>query len=136
LDERSPFEGLRRFLLDHVATYDELEVLLLVQRHPEVDWTAAAAAERVGLPTEASRAALESLVEHDLLVRHGNPTMYRYAPASNALAVSAEQVQLAHRRDRFAIVQVMTTNAMDRVRGAAIRRLGEALQLRDSKKNR
>ena len=136
MKDRTAFQDLRQFLLDNVATYDELEVLLLLQRQPELDWAVNAAAQALGLPTEACQVALENLAAHGLLVLGRNPVTFRYAPASKELAEAAEKLQRAYRKDRFAIVQLMTTNAMDRVRAAALDRLGGALQLRDSKKLR
>jgi DNA-binding IclR family transcriptional regulator len=135
LKEQTAFQELRRFLFDNVATYDDLEVLLLLQRRPELDWTVNAAAELLGLSTDACQQALETLAAKGLAAIGGSFT-FRYAPASKELAASAQQLQRAYVDDRFAIIQLMTTNAMDRVRAAALGRLGEALQLRDTKKLR
>lgn len=135
LTESSALGNLRRFLFDHVTTYDELEVLLLTQREPAVFWSAVTAAESVGLSTEACRLALEHLAARGLLVGHTTRAAFRYAPNSHTLATGAEQLQLEYGKDRFAIVQIMTTNSMVRVRGAA-RNLSEALQQREQKKAR
>lgn len=134
MKEQTAFQDLRQFLFDNVATYDDLDVLLLLQGQPEVDWTIQAAAPVLGLPAEACQVALENLAAHGLLVLGGNPSTFRYAPASKELGDAAELLQRAHRKDRFAIVQFMTTNALDRVRAAALARLGGALQPRYSKK--
>jgi hypothetical protein len=58
---------------------------------------------------------------------------FSYAPANKQLAYAAEQLQRAYAHDRFAIVQLMTTNAMDRVKAAALDRLGNSLQLKKSR---
>lgn len=136
LKERTAFQDLRQFLFDNVATYDELETLLLLQRQPALDWEANAAAQALGLPVDQCQTALESLAARGLLGRGEGPGTFRYAPASKDLAQAAEQLQRAYLKDRFAIIQLMTTNAMDRVRAAALDRLGGALRLRDSKKRR
>jgi hypothetical protein len=136
LKDRTLFQDLRQFLLENVATYDELEALLLLQRQPALAWESNAAARELGLPVRQCEAALENLAARGLLALGGNPITFRYAPASNELAEATEQLQRAYRKDRFAIVQLMTTNAMDRMRAAALDRLGGALQLRDSKKQR
>jgi hypothetical protein len=128
-------DNLRQFLFDHVTTYDELEVLLLAQRKPAVYWSAATAAETVGLSTEACRVALERLAARGLLVGHSSRAAFRYAPNSQTLATGAKQLQLEYGKDRFAIVQMMTANSMVRVRGAA-RNLSEALQQREHRKAR
>lgn len=134
MNESSAFDGLRQFLFDHVASYDELEVLLLLQRQTERHWSAAAAAEQLGLPIATCLTALENLAAQGLLVHHGNPASFRFAPGSKDLALGTEQVQRAYRSSKIAIIRIMTTNAMARVRARALRRLEEALQVRDSKK--
>jgi hypothetical protein len=134
LRQPAAFQDMRQFLFDHVATYDELEVLLLLQGQPELDWTIKTAAQELGLLGEACQVALENLAARGLLALGGNPTTFRYAPASKELGDAAERLQRAYLKDRFTIVQLMTTNAMDRVRAAALDRLGGALQLRNSRK--
>jgi hypothetical protein len=131
----SAVEDLRRFLFDHVTTYDELALLLLAQRESEVYWSATSAAESLGLSTEASRVALESLTARGLLVGNSSQTAFRYAPNSKTLATKADHLRRAYGDDRFAIVQMMTANAMLRVRGAAARNFGEALQQRGHKRS-
>lgn len=136
MKDRTHFQQLRQFLFEKVATYDELETLLLLQRQPQLEWSPNAAMQALGLPLEQCEAALENLAAHGLLVLCGDPVTFRYAPASRELAEASAQLQRAYSKDRFAIVQLMTTNAMDRVRAAALERLGGALQVRDSKKLR
>lgn len=136
MKDRTHFQRLRQFLFDNVASYDELETLLQLQRQPGLEWTPNAATRALGLPLEQCKTALENLAAHGLLVMGGNPVTFRYAPASKELAEATEQLQRAYDKDRFAIVQLMTTNAMARVRAAALERLGGALHLRDSKDNK
>ena len=82
---RTAFQDLRQFLFNNVATYDELEALLLLQRQPELDWAVEAAARALGLPVDQCEAALESLAARGLLVLGANPVTFRYAPASKDL---------------------------------------------------
>jgi hypothetical protein len=133
LKEQTTFQDLRQFLFHYVATYDELEVLLLLQGQAELAWTINTVAQELGSAAETCQVALENLAARGLLVLSGNSTTFRYAPASKALNDAAEQLQRAYRTDRFAIVHLMTTNAMDRIRAAALERLGGVLQLRDWK---
>ena len=136
MKDQTALPDVRQFLFDNVATYDELEVLLLLQRRPEVEWSVTTTAQALGLLADACQVALENLAGHGLLVPGGNPITFRYAPASKELGEAVEQLQRAHGKDRFAIVQLFSTNAMDRVRAAAIDRLGGALQLRGAKRPR
>jgi hypothetical protein len=134
LKDRTAFEDLRDFLFDHVATYDELETLLLLQRQPALDWEVNATAQTLRFEVDRCEVALENLTTNGLLARSGSPVTFRYAPASKALAEAAERLQRAYLKDPLAIVQLMTTNAMDRVKAAALARLGGVLHLRAAKK--
>lgn len=136
MKDQTAFPDVRQFLFENVATYDELEVLLLLQRRPEVDWTVTTVAQALGLLADACQVALENLAAHGLLCLGENPRTFRYAPASKELGEAAERLQRANGEDRFAIVQLMTTNAMERVRAAALDTLGGALHLRDAKRLR
>ena len=136
LKEHTAFPDLRQFLFDNVASYDELELLLLLQRQPELDWTVAMAAQELGLLADGCQVALENLAAHGLLVLGVNPVTFRYSPASTQLGEGAEQLERAYRKDRFVIVQLMTTNAMDRVRAAALQKLRGAPQPRGGNKLR
>lgn len=132
LKESTTPQHLRQFLFDHVTSYDELATLLLLQQKPDVASTIEETASALGLSTEACQLALENLAVRGLLVL--GEEKFRFAPANNDLAATVEQLQCFYREDRFAIVQLMTTNAMDRVRAAAVDRFG--LQQRVSAKSR
>jgi hypothetical protein len=107
--------------------------LLLLQREPQVARSISAVAQSLGLPVELCRVALETLAARGLLALGGDPVTFSYSPANKQLAYAAEQLQRAYSNDRFAIVQLMTTNAMDRVKKAALDRLGGSLQLKKSR---
>jgi hypothetical protein len=132
LKEPTALRDLGQFLFDHVASYEELEALLLLQQGPDVAWSIEETAGVLGLSTDACRSTLESLAAHGLLVVGG--ATFRYAPANGDLAAASVQLQRAYTSDRFAIVQLMTTNALQRVRAAALGRFG-ALQQRDDPKS-
>jgi hypothetical protein len=51
-----------------------------------------------------------------------------------SLALAVEQLARVHRENRFAVVEIMSTNAVERLRTAAIRRLAQAFRLREPKK--
>jgi predicted ArsR family transcriptional regulator len=136
VNDPSPLDSLRLFLFNYVATYEELEVLLLLHSKPEQYLHVEVAAKETGIPVETARTALENLAARGLLVTGASPGAFRYAPANKALAMSAEQVQRAYRNARMAIIQMMTSNAMERVRADAIRRIAEARLRRDVKGER
>jgi DNA-binding IclR family transcriptional regulator len=120
LKEPPTLQLLRQFLFDRVTSYDEIEALLWLQKNPGHASTITEIASALGLSRAACLLALENLAAQGLLAL--GEEKFRYAPANEELAAAAEQLRRFNSEDRFAIVQLMTTNAMDRVRAAAVSR--------------
>jgi hypothetical protein len=133
-DEQS--ERLRHFLRDHVSGYEELETLLLVAREPARDWTATEVATLLNVPVESIASALESLLSAGILdrVQHRHPPAYRYAPRTDSLREEVLELQRAYSEERLTVMQMMSANALERVRTAALRRFADAFRLEGSKK--
>jgi hypothetical protein len=126
---------LREFLRQHVSSFEELEALLFFVRGPRRAWALSDVASALKLSEEMTEAALagisEAFVTRDTGV--GSRATFRYAPRAD-LEPLAERLQRAYAEERLTIVQIMSTNAMQRVRSSAARRLAEAFRLERSKK--
>jgi hypothetical protein len=129
-------ERLRLFLWDHVPGYEELQALLFVARAAGQDWTDFEVAESLNVPVEPISSALESLVSTGMVeaVRRGNLTAFRYAPKTDNLREAVVELQRAYSEQPLTVMQMMSTNAMERVRTAALRRFADAFRLERSKK--
>jgi hypothetical protein len=129
-------ERLRLFLRDHVPGYEELQALLVVAREAGQDWTESEVAESLNVPVEPISSALDSLVSTGMVevVRRGNLTAYRYAPTTDILREEVAGLQRAYSEQPLIVMQMMSTNAMERVRTAALRRFADAFRLERSKK--
>lgn len=122
---------IQRFLLEHIASYEELEIVLLLCQRAERDWTAAQIAEETRMPAGACSAALEALQKQGLLAEGALAASFRYAPGSSALAAHVVRLAAFYQQQRLAVVQMMSANAVDRLRTAAIRRFAEAFRFRE-----
>ena len=133
---QEPSERLRRFLRDHVSGYEELEALLLLAREADRDWSGNEVAASLNVPMEPIPSALRSLVAAGLaeLVRRGDRTAYRYAPKTDILREEVVELQRAYSEQRLAVMQMMSNNALERVRAAALQRFADAFRLEGSKK--
>ena len=129
-------ERLRLFLRDHVAGYEELQALLFVARAAGQDWTDSEVALSLNVPVEPISSALESLVSTGMVevVRRGNLTAYRYAPTTDVLREAVVELQRAYSEQPLTVIQMMSANALERVRTAALRRFADAFRLEGSKK--
>lgn len=129
-------EALQAFLREHVSSFEELETLLFLARGPHRSWSAQELAAALKLGDDNVQAALGGLIAVGNLVEvstHGTTTGYRYAPAP-ALRPLLERLRVAYDEERVLILQLMTSNALQRVRSAAAHRLADAFRLQRDKK--
>ena len=134
VDDPSP--QLRELLRDFVSSYEELEVLLLLARE-ERDWSIPELAEALRAPYDVIEAAAESLVEVRGLVEtvtRAGQRRFVFAPENDERRALVAELGEAYLERRLAIVQIMSANAVARVRGAAIRRFADSFRLDRPKK--
>lgn len=116
-------------MAETIETFEQLEVALLFGRGPESARSEDAIAAELRLPSAAVVDALDRLTRAGLLTRSANSAsgyhLWRSAPGTT-LATLAERYD----RDRVAIMQLMTTNALDRVRTSALRAFSSAFLLK------
>ena len=132
----SPSEFLQAFLHDSISSYEELEALLLLVRQCDRSWSDGEVAEALKVPVDAIASALDALASVEGLLGVDTQTGQRrcqYAPKSRLLRQVVEELATAYMEQRLAIVQIMSANALNRVRGAAMRRLANAFRISRSK---
>ncbi|HEX3704946.1 MAG TPA: hypothetical protein VHU82_16575 [Vicinamibacterales bacterium] len=100
---------VRRFLARCVDTVEQLEIILLLQRHPERSWNALEVGEALGLDHRAVARDLEQLGTRDLLdVRLGADVRYRFSPGAPEAAAAAQRAAEAYRVSRGAVLAFVT----------------------------
>jgi hypothetical protein len=133
LSQDSAPDDLQRFLVEHVISYEELDVLLLLVRGGG-DWSAKSVGESLGAATRDCRVALESLVARGLLATAGDPATFRYSPKTDEIARGVDMLDRTYREQRALVAMMMSSNALERVRTSAIRTFAEAFRLKGPKK--
>jgi len=126
-------EELRVFLRDHVSGFEELEILLFFVRSERRPWSAAELRAALNLSQELIRAALAQLVTAAAPITGDTAGTYRYTPDSRSERL-LEVLRRAYDEERLTILQLMSSNALERVRRAAALRLANAFRLKASKK--
>jgi hypothetical protein len=127
-------DDLQRFLRDCVQSYEELEVLLLLHRDRSKEWTPVEAAAALRLTSEAAGTALENLLASALLRRRPE-RRYRCEPGDPALEALIAKLADASVHNRIRLVQVMSKNALDRLRVASLRTFAEAFRIKGPPKD-
>lgn len=91
----------------------------------------------LGAPLERVTTALEALRATDCLLHteeRGDLTYFSYAPASDEVGGLVSELGSVYAERPLAVIQIMSANAFERVRGATARRLADAFRLERPKK--
>lgn len=112
-------------LREHVHTFEELEVLVMLYRARPAAHDAEAIAAALKAPVEATREALAGLTARGLAAAADAARQYRYAADSHHDAAVAA-LDRAYEENRLAIMRRMSENAIGRMRTGAMRAFADA----------
>jgi hypothetical protein len=131
LDER-----LRLFLHDSVKSYEQLETLLFLAKNEGQSFSAEAITLALSAAAGSIDEALEELTSVGGLidvVRSPSAPLYHYAPRDASIRQRVGELA-AYAERRMTVMQMLSANALERVRHAAMRRLADAFRLERGKK--
>lgn len=130
--EKPPLPAaLQAFLFDCIENYEQLELLVFLQRDRNRWLTADECARQLGIPESLVAIALEDLVGRQLAERRPDPAArYRYAPGTLELDYKSGLLARHYQENRFEIVKLMSANAIERLRTSALRTFAEAFVIR------
>lgn len=123
------------FLHGNVESYEELEILLLLHRERTQSWSAEALGARLRLSVPLTDAALSALAARRLINAASNPpgSSYTAVSANPALDETIGCLANFYASRPIEIIKLMSANAIERVRTAALRTFVEAFVLRKDK---
>jgi hypothetical protein len=109
-----------QFLLERVATLEQLHAAIWLSRHRGESVTAAFLARELGMSITDAEEALAGLVDAELVQRGSDSTArYWYSPAHPELDVQMRFVVVLNDQYRADLLRAMAMNAMTRLRRAA-----------------
>lgn len=122
---------IRQFLREKVRTFEELETLRLLHSERDERWNSDAVGAKLNIPPSMAEEALDQLHRRGLFeVRvEGGITGYLYAVAEPALDALVTRSVQAYAHDRIGVMKLMSSNAVDRVRGSVLRTFADAFLL-------
>ena len=125
-------DDVRALLHEHIESYEQLEVLLLLRRERHEPWTIVALAARLHIREELIGSALDGLKSGGLVIATGSPPepRFAYGPASSDLDAAAGRLDREYAERPIRIIQLMSANAIDRVRTAALHTFADAFVLK------
>jgi hypothetical protein len=128
-------DDVRALLHEHIESYEQLEVLLLLRRERYEEWTIAGLAARLHVPEELIGPALEGLKAGGLVaVTAATPaSRFAYRPISSGIDAAAGRLDREYLERPIRIIQLMSANAIERLRTAALHTFADAFVLNKKK---
>lgn len=128
---------VRALLHEHIESYEQLETLLLLRRERHGQWTARAVAERLRVQEELIDTGLAGLEASGLVQPDGAaPPRVAYRPASPRLETAVDRLEREYAQRPILIIQLMSANAIERLRTAALHTFADAFVLKKKDKDR
>jgi hypothetical protein len=110
-------DGADRFILRHIRTLEQLEILLLMMATPSRAWSAHELASELRTNAESASTRLAELSGDGLVEPMGGaPPRYRYKPASEELDRGARALERLYRERRVAVITQIFSPAGDSAR--------------------
>jgi hypothetical protein len=135
-DARELPEDVRALLHEHIESYEQLEVLLLLRRERYEQWTGEALAARLRVRAELIDTALAGLEASGLIELAGAaPARFAYRPASSGLDAAVGRLEREYAERPILVIQLMSTNAIERLRTAALHTFADAFVLKKKDKD-
>jgi hypothetical protein len=131
------YREVEAFLAARVESYEELQVLLLLHEHRDREWTVEEIATTLGIRGSAIEQACAALCDSGLLRDRieSRGRMFGYGPRDSALDNAVAALARLYQLDRLAIVKLMSANAIERIRTAAMRTFADSFVIRKGKQD-
>jgi hypothetical protein len=133
--ENDDLDQLKAFLFEQVETLEELAILACLHERGSEGATQAAVAQAIGFPPAVTERALEQLSTRGTITCSAlEPAEYRFEPPDATRAMFA-RVFAEYHANPLSVMRLMTANAIERVRTAALRTFADAFRIGGPKSN-
>ncbi|MBW4050681.1 MAG: hypothetical protein HIU85_04340 [Proteobacteria bacterium] len=130
-------EDVRALLQEHIESYEQMETLLLLRRERHEQWTASGLAGRLRVRAELIDTALAGLEASGLIEAIGAaPLRFAYRPAGAGLDAAVGRLERAYTERPILVIQLMSANAIERLRTAALHTFADAFVLKKKDRDR
>jgi predicted transcriptional regulator len=130
-----PAPDVQKLLRDHIESYEQLELLLLLSADREASWTEEALSARLRIGSTLVRAALGKLQSAGFVAArmHGNEKRYEYLLQNESIEATVSRLAAEYREYPIPIIKLMSANAIERLRTSALHTFADAFILRKDK---
>jgi predicted DNA-binding transcriptional regulator len=111
-------EAVRRFILEHVESVEQLEILLLLLRRPGEAWSAEGVARELRISELSAGERLEDLNRDGLVVQvqEGVAGHYRYGTRDGPLDEAVRGLASAYAERRVTVINLIFSKPTDKIR--------------------
>ena len=102
-------EHLRAFIRDQIHSIEQLEILLLLRRARNEQWSAELTARELRITTESAGDRLEDLVSRGLVARSDFVGRFCYAPTTPALDQCVAELDRVYAERRVSVITLIFT---------------------------
>jgi hypothetical protein len=130
-----PSSDVQKLLRDHIESYEQLELLLIMRANRGLSWTEDTLSGRLRIGSSLVRGALEGLESAGFLAGRADrgEKHYVYVCQSDDVEATIGRLDAAYREYPIPIIKLMSANAIERLRTAALRTFTDAFILRKDK---
>ncbi|WP_434386081.1 hypothetical protein [Melittangium boletus] len=109
-------EGVRRFIAEHIESVEQLEILLLLFRHPERTWNADETSRELRISELSAGERLVDLARDTRVVRSENGGRdYRYAPEDAERDEAVRGLVSAYAERRVTVINLIFSKPTDKI---------------------
>jgi hypothetical protein len=121
-------EDVKALLRDHIESFEQLEILLLLHRRRGDTWTPDSAASELNLDPDAAATALEDLCRGGIaeVSGEGGARRYQYRQGTPTMEATIHALAEGYDEHRLEVIKLMNKNAIERVRTSAMRAFADA----------
>lgn len=126
---------VQTLVCEHIESYEQLELLLIIRAEKESTWTEETLTTRLRIPVSLVRAALDGLESAGFVEvqGQGSEQRYLYLRQNDEVEATISSLTLAYRDNPIPIIKLMSANAIERLRTAALRTFADAFVLKKDK---
>ena len=123
-------ENAKALLRDHIESFEQLEILLLLHRRAGDTLDSDSIAVELKLDFDTVTEALGHLCRGRLVVRvEGEARVFRYGPDRPGMDAAVSNLAESYDENRLDVINLMNTNAIERVRTSAMRAFANSFLL-------
>jgi hypothetical protein len=126
---------LRQFLFAYVETYEELQVLSCLGVGRELWWEPENVTRDCGVEAPGVLSALKRLAARGVLEQQGaeSGVQFRLHDDFRSRAGILDRLALEYRQNRLQLIEMLSHNAIERVRASALKTFAECFRIRGPK---